>query len=80
MDATLFYLRDTVAFPFPRRNPPNNPDSIENLEEGIYSTSLGFRIGTGHAMMWGLDSDVVAELIYSWIEDRVIQNGAFEPR
>lgn len=79
VDATLFYLRDTVAFPFPRRNPPNNPDSIENLEEGVYSTSLGFRIGTGHAMMWGKDSDEIAGLIYNWIEARVIQDRAFVP-
>lgn len=79
VDATLFYLRDTIQFPFPRRNPANNPDSIENLEMHIYSTSLGFRIGNGHALMWGRDSEEIAGLIYDWIESRVIQDKAFRP-
>ncbi len=80
VDATLFYLRDTIQFPFPRRNPESNPDSIEDIEAGVYSTSLGFHIGTGHALMWGTDSDEVARLIYDWIEARVIQDRAFVPR
>ncbi len=80
VDSTLFYLRDTVQFPFPRRNPPDNPDSIENLAEGVYSTSLGFRIGNGHAMMWATNSDEIAQLIYDWIEARVIQEKPFQPR
>jgi len=80
VDATLFYLRDTVEFPFPRRNPPDNPDSIENVAEGVYSTSLGFRIGNGHAMMFATNSDLVAELIHDWIEARVIQEKPFQPR
>ena len=80
VDATLFYLRDTIQFPFPRRNPESNPDSIENIESGVYSTSLGFRIGNGHAMMWGRDSDVIAGLIYDWIEAKVIEGKPFEPR
>jgi len=80
VDSTLFYLRDTVEFPFPRRNPPDHPDSIENPAEGVYSTSLGFRIGNGHALMWAKNSDRVAELIHDWIEARVIQEKPFQPR
>jgi len=79
VDATLFYLRDTIEFPFPRRNPPSNPDSIENVAEGIYSTSLGIRIGNGHAMPWAKNSDVIAGLIYDWIEAKVIEDKPFEP-
>jgi len=80
VDSTLFYLRNTVEFPFPRRNPPDNPDSIENPAEGVYSTSLGFRIGNGHAMMWAKNSDEIAGLIHDWIEARIIQNKPFEPK
>ncbi|MCH7805248.1 MAG: hypothetical protein IH937_14360, partial [Acidobacteria bacterium] len=80
VDSTLFYLRNTIQFPFPRRNPPSNPDSIENPAEGVYSTSLGFRIGNGHAMMWATNSDEIAQLIYDWIEARVIQEKPFQPR
>jgi len=80
VDSTLFYLRNTIEFPFPRRNPPSHPDSIENVAEGVYSTSLGFRIGNGHAMMWAKNSDVIAGLIYDWIEAQVIEGKPFEPR
>ena len=79
MDFTLFYLRDTIEFPFLRRNPPSNPDSIENPPEGVYSTSLGIRIGNGHAMSWATNSDVIAVLMYDWIKARIIKDKPFEP-
>ena len=79
VDATLFYLRNTIEFPFPRRNPGENPDSIENIAEGVYSTSLGFRIGNGHGMPWARNSDVIAELLYDWIEAKVMNDRPFEP-
>jgi hypothetical protein len=31
-------------------------------------------------MMWGTNSDEIAQLIYDWIEARVIQEKPFQPR